>query len=76
MTLIYETSISLNKKKRCSFCNKKIGLTEFNCRCDGCFCQKHRVPEVHNCTFNYSAEAEITISKNNPTIIGKKIEVI
>ena len=43
-------------KLRCSFCDckKKISLlNQFKCRCGLIFCSKHKLPENHNCTFDY-----------------------
>ena len=41
------------KKNRCKNCNKKVGLTGFNCRCGGLFCGRHRLPEEHACEVDY-----------------------
>lgn len=62
--------------KRCWKCNTKIGLTGFKCACDYVFCSKHRLPEEHECSFDYKSRDQSKISKNNPIIIAKKIEKI
>ena len=31
---------------RCSFCNKKLKLISYSCKCQGQFCAKHRY--THN----------------------------
>ena len=36
-------------KERCSFCNKKLNLISFSCKCEGKFCDKHRYTHTHNC---------------------------
>jgi predicted nucleic acid binding AN1-type Zn finger protein len=43
------------KKPRCSFegCNKKLTITDMVCRCGNKYCQLHRVPETHDCSFNF-----------------------
>ena len=50
------------KKERCSLdgCNIKLTFTnKYLCKCNLNFCSKHRLPELHNCTFNHK-----TINKN------------
>ena len=41
---------------RCSSedCNKKLKLTDMECRCKKRYCLKHRLPETHNCDFNHA----------------------
>ena len=43
------------KKPRCSFegCNKKLTITDMECRCRNKYCQLHRIPETHDCSFNF-----------------------
>jgi predicted nucleic acid binding AN1-type Zn finger protein len=39
----------------CSFnnCNKRIHIVNLYCKCGYKYCIKHRLPEMHNCVFNY-----------------------
>ncbi|TXT66712.1 MAG: hypothetical protein BAJALOKI1v1_260010 [Promethearchaeota archaeon] len=38
--------------KKCSFCEKNIGSLSFTCKyCSKIFCNSHRLPENHECTF-------------------------
>ena len=60
---------------KCSFCNKKK-LIIFKCKCGLCFCQKHYIPEKHNCTFDYKTEQKIKILKDNPNIGSFKMESV
>nr|XP_046204925.1 AN1-type zinc finger protein 6 isoform X1 [Oncorhynchus gorbuscha]XP_046204926.1 AN1-type zinc finger protein 6 isoform X1 [Oncorhynchus gorbuscha]XP_046204927.1 AN1-type zinc finger protein 6 isoform X1 [Oncorhynchus gorbuscha]XP_046204928.1 AN1-type zinc finger protein 6 isoform X1 [Oncorhynchus gorbuscha] len=64
------------KKNRCFSCRKKVGLTGFDCRCGNVFCGMHRYSDVHNCTFNYKADAAEKIRKANPVCVGEKIQKI
>ncbi|XP_016135888.1 AN1-type zinc finger protein 6 isoform X1 [Sinocyclocheilus grahami] len=64
------------KKNRCFTCRKKVGLTGFDCRCGHFFCSIHRYSDVHNCSFNYKADAAEKIRKENPLIVGEKIRKI
>lgn len=64
------------KKSRCFTCRKKVGLTGFDCRCGNVFCGTHRYSDVHNCSFDYKAEAAEKIRKENPVVVGEKIHKI
>ncbi|XP_020588139.1 zinc finger A20 and AN1 domain-containing stress-associated protein 2-like [Phalaenopsis equestris] len=53
---------SENYKKgrlRCSKCDRKVGLVmaAIKCRCNSIFCAAHRLPEQHDCTFDYRGRA-------------------
>lgn len=39
-------------KKKCIICNKKQLIIN-KCKCGGLFCLKHRLPELHNCVFDF-----------------------
>lgn len=41
------------KKNRCAVCNKKVGLTGIECRCELVFCGVHRYPSQHSCAFDH-----------------------
>ncbi|XP_073693501.1 AN1-type zinc finger protein 6 [Garra rufa] len=64
------------KKNRCFCCRKKVGLTGFDCRCGQLFCSIHRYSDVHNCSFDYKADAAEKIRKENPLVVGEKIKKI
>ncbi|XP_029145255.1 zinc finger A20 and AN1 domain-containing stress-associated protein 9-like [Arachis hypogaea] len=61
-------------KKRCKKCNKKVGLTGFECRCGDLFCGKHRYPEVHECEFNFKDIGRNILAKQNPLCIRDKLD--
>lgn len=60
----------MNKQKIiCSYvgCKKKIKLTEQimgKCRCNNIYCIQHRIPESHDCSFNYTMDKETFIQSN------------
>lgn len=66
------------KKNRCNFegCNKKLTITSFECQCLKKFCPIHRLPENHECTFDYVNDGKEKIKKNNPIVINSKINKI
>ena len=41
------------EKKKCFFCEKKIGILGFDCKCGNYYCLKHRLPELHHCEFDH-----------------------
>lgn len=43
---------------RCDYCNKKLKIINFKCRCNKTFCKKCFHPEDHKCTFNYKTLVE------------------
>ncbi|KAI5237383.1 An1-Type Zinc Finger Protein 6 [Manis pentadactyla] len=75
-----EQSTSLEKQKqkknRCFMCRKKVGLTGFECRCGNVYCSAHRYSDVHSCSYNYRADAAEKIRKENPVVVGEKIQKI
>jgi hypothetical protein len=60
---------------RCSFCNKKIKLISYNCKCGGEFCEKHRYTHTHNCTHinQKKANSKKNIENNNPVVNHNKV---
>ncbi|KAL2578888.1 hypothetical protein GLYMA_15G033400v4 [Glycine max] len=62
--------------KRCSNCNKRVGLTGFNCRCGNLFCSVHRYSDKHNCPFDYHTAARDAIAKANPAVKVEKLDKI
>jgi len=74
------TSVGAEKKKpsRCCVdtCKRKVGLTGFDCRCGGLFCWEHRYSDKHECKFDYKELGQDQIRKNNPVVVGEKIQKI
>ena len=54
-------------------CSRKTGLIIFVCRCKKEFCIKHRMPEIHNCDFDYKTEQRKLLEKQNELIAPQKI---
>ena len=61
---------------RCMSCNRKIGLTGFQCKCKNYFCTEHRYSDRHDCTFDYKQFGKELLSKTNPSVIPSKIDSI
>ena len=48
-------------------CNKKINVTHQiigKCRCNNIYCISHRIPECHDCSFEFSLDKETFILEN------------
>jgi len=69
-------SESKKKSNRCQVCRKKVGLTGVECRCGGLFCHQHRYSDEHDCSFDYRQLGAEEIRKNNPVVVGEKIQKI
>uniref|UniRef100_A0A1D1XTP9 Zinc finger A20 and AN1 domain-containing stress-associated protein 6 n=1 Tax=Anthurium amnicola TaxID=1678845 RepID=A0A1D1XTP9_9ARAE len=61
---------------RCNFCNKRVGLMGFKCRCGAVFCSVHRYSDKHNCVFDYRGAGQDAIAKANPIVKADKVEKI
>lgn len=63
-------------KIRCVICHKNLGLTGIQCRCGNYYCDIHRYPEEHNCTFKWKDYAKSLLAKVNKKIEPKKLDMI
>ena len=52
--------IESNKKNnnRCthSLCNAKLKLTDLECKCNNKYCVLHRMPESHDCSYDFKKD--------------------
>ena len=63
----------------CSYCNKKkVSLMPFTCKCNPEYklCSKCRMPESHNCNYDFKTEQRKQLEKANPVVVGDKMEKI
>lgn len=62
-------------KIHCEKCRIKCRpALRFICKCNKTFCQSHRYPDQHDCTYDHRADAIASIQANNPKIVKDKIE--
>ena len=61
--------------ERCSFCNKKLKLISYSCKCQGQFCAKHRYTHTHNCPSlnKKKEECKKILENNNPVVNHSKV---
>ncbi|RZF45721.1 hypothetical protein LSTR_LSTR005016 [Laodelphax striatellus] len=55
---------------------RTVGLTGFECRCGGLYCAVHRYSDKHDCSFDYRELGAQEIRRNNPVVVGEKIQKI
>lgn len=48
----------------------------FECRCGGLYCAIHRYSDKHECSFDYREHGAAEIRRNNPVVVGEKIQKI
>ena len=79
-TTILETNINnketnKNLHNRCNYinCSKKLKISDFKCKCDYLFCSAHRLPESHECSFNYKNEDNKTELIESMKCVSNKI---
>ena len=61
-------------KRFCWFCTKKTKMNRFKCRCGFVFCKKCRMPEQHNCDFDYHSHGKQFLTRTNPKIAKLKLK--
>ena len=71
-----EVTVKQADRSKCWACAKRAGSLGFDCRCGFVFCNKHRLPESHNCEFDFIADGKKQLAKNNPVVQSDKIQKI
>lgn len=61
------------KKERCYFseCNKKLKMVDLKCHCGHLFCSLHRLPESHECNFDFKTKGREDLRKSLDAKIKK-----
>jgi predicted nucleic acid binding AN1-type Zn finger protein len=58
-------------------CGKKLALTSIKCKCEKRFCDVHRYPEDHLCSFDFRADGKAGLLRHMSTaVLAKKVDVI
>ena len=60
---------------RCFNCKKKSHVL-IECKCGHKVCLKCKVPEDHQCSYDYRFSAKYRLTMNNPKIEAKKVDQI
>lgn len=64
------------EQMKCEECGKKLGYMDFTCKCGKNFCNKHRYPEDHTCSFNFKLSEKEKLKNLLPNCQPKKITTI
>ena len=64
------------ESNKCNKCSKKIGVLGFPCKCGSSFCRSHRLPEDHDCDYDFKQEGIAKLAKANPIIQASKLDKI
>jgi hypothetical protein len=57
--------------EKCFNCSKKLHAVHFKCKCEEKLCVNCRLPEVHDCKYNYE-KLKVNLIK----IVGSKVIII
>ena len=60
-------------KEKCYYCKKKLPIISYTCRCENKYCQKCRMPENHNCTFDFKNYGKKELESNLTKIVANKV---
>lgn len=77
-TMVPESKPAIEQKNqqedtsKCFHCKKKTGIYGFKCKCGYTYCKMHRIPEDHECAYDFATAGQKLLEKNNPLIVGKK----
>jgi len=64
------------ESNKCSKCTKKVGVLGWKCKCGSTYCKNHRLPEDHDCEFDFKQEGIAKLAKQNPLVVASKLEKI
>tara|TARA_B110000305_G_scaffold239932_2_gene309054 strand:+ start:292 stop:504 length:213 start_codon:yes stop_codon:yes gene_type:complete len=57
-------------------CNHKLKLINYPCKCNKKFCKLHKLPEQHNCEYDYKENDKKNNKIEEMKCISKKISKI
>jgi len=61
---------------KCNKCSKKVGIRGYKCKCESTFCSSHRLPEDHDCEFDFKLAGKAKLANDNPVVVASKIAKI
>lgn len=61
--------------EKCQKCKKKCFIS-FKCKCEKIFCTKCKLPEDHNCTFNFKEAGKDKLKQQLIKVENNKINKI
>jgi len=73
---IYIKTVAATMPNKCNFegCAKKIAVIVGDCKfCQKKFCTQHRLPEDHDCEFDFMSKDREKLKKANPLVTATKL---
>eukprot|EP01017_Pseudomicrothorax_dubius_P027039 TRINITY_DN306_c0_g2_i2.p1 TRINITY_DN306_c0_g2~~TRINITY_DN306_c0_g2_i2.p1 ORF type:complete len:157 (-),score=28.72 TRINITY_DN306_c0_g2_i2:115-585(-) len=61
---------------KCWSCTRKVGMMGYKCKCEFTFCKVHRLPEEHECSFDFQTRDRLKLANANPVVKGEKVQKI
>lgn len=61
----------------CFICNQRLQLIETiinKCKCKNYYCFEHKIPEKHECTFNYKLQFQTQLTSNMPLVKKNQLD--
>lgn len=58
--------------EKCTSCKKKSHVL-VTCSCNHKYCMTCRLPEVHQCNFNFKEQGKTKLIKDNPVVVAEKL---
>jgi len=60
---------------KCGYCRGKIGIIKYECKCSSKlkFCIKCRLPESHECTYDFKNESKLLLEKQLVKVEHEKV---
>ena len=61
--------------KKCAYCKSKLKIVHYNCRCSNSkkFCSKCRLPENHECDYDFQTNSKKILQKELIKVEYEKI---
>jgi len=68
------TTATTTSKKRCPCCSHKLHLSDMACgKCGDRYCMNHRLPELHNCGYDFKTAGKRELAAANPQVVNDKL---
>ena len=74
--IVNEVKKAMPKRCECNGCNKKLMLSDLECKCKKYFCSSHRFATDHKCDYDYKSDGIKNLEKNLVKVIADKINKI
>lgn len=74
--VVEEAKPAEKENNKCPTCSKKVSMMGIKCRCGFTFCKAHRLPEDHDCGFDYKQAGQAKLNKDLTAVVASKMEKI